>query len=84
MTSSRNIAAGIFWAITAIFVWSASLIMLRVGVKTQLTPYDLTALRFSVAAVLLLPVLMRQRLRPAWPGTGSMLVMIILFGRPMY
>lgn len=83
MTSSyRNLPLGILWATTAILIWSGSLILLRVGVTTGLTAYDLTALRFGVAAALLLPVLIRKGLRPNGLGLANITLMIVLFGMP--
>lgn len=79
---SRTFGPGLFWAFLAILIWSGSLVLLRLGVTTGLTAQDLTALRFAVAAALLLPVLLRR-------GTGSdtlrptgMLLMIVTFGAP--
>ena len=50
--SVRTSLAGLGWAITAITIWSGSLVMLRLGVTTSLNAYDLTILRFGVAAVI--------------------------------
>ena len=46
---------GIFCAIGVIFVWSGFIVFSRAGVITNLTPYDMTALRFIVAGSLVLP-----------------------------
>ncbi|GAB7534595.1 hypothetical protein BGC_08050 [Burkholderia sp. 3C] len=70
------------WAATAILIWSGSLILLRLGVTTGLTSYDLTALRFGVAAALLLPVLVRGGFPTDGPGLGGVLAMVALFGAP--
>ncbi|WP_331374294.1 DMT family transporter [Sinorhizobium chiapasense] len=82
MTSSRNIALGLFWAWLAILIWSGSLVLLRVGVTTGLTAYDLTALRFGVAGALLLPVLIRKGTGVDRPNLISVLLMITMFGAP--
>lgn len=73
---------GLIWAAAAILIWSGSLILLRLGVTTGLTAYDLTALRFGVAAILLLPVLVRDGFLGDGPGLGGVLVMVALFGAP--
>ncbi|MGG2041354.1 DMT family transporter [Burkholderia gladioli] len=73
---------GLFWAATAIFVWSGSLILLRLGVTTGLTAYDLTALRFGVAAALLLPVLLRRGSLTGGLSLGNVLLMVVTFGAP--
>ncbi|AHF75808.1 hypothetical protein Sant_0712 [Sodalis praecaptivus] len=83
MTSaSRHLFPGLLWAATAIFIWSGSLILLRLGVSTGLTAYDLTALRFGVAAAILLPVILRQGISVHPPGWIPALVLIALFGAP--
>jgi len=82
MTSSRNVALGLFWASLAILIWSGSLVLLRVGVTTGLTAYDLTALRFGVAGALLLPVLIRKGAAADRPDLISVLLMIAMFGAP--
>lgn len=82
MTSSRNIALGVFWASMAILIWSGSLVLLRFGVTTGLTAHDLTALRFGVAATLLLPVVIRNGTGTDALGLNSMLLMIASFGAP--
>ncbi|MCQ0090810.1 DMT family transporter [Roseovarius sp. M141] len=78
----RNTLLGICWAVIAIAVWSGSLVMLRLGVTTGLNAYDLTALRFGVAAVILAPVALRRgsgtnRLKP-----GGLIAMVVAFGAP--
>lgn len=80
--TSRNILSGLGWAIVAITVWSGSLVMLRLGVTTSLNAYDLTMLRFGVAAVLLAPVALRRGAgteRLGWIGFGAM---VAAFGAP--
>lgn len=78
----RNILSGLGWAIVAITVWSGSLVMLRLGVTTSLNAYDLTMLRFGVAAVLLAPIALRRGAgteRLGWIGFGAM---VAAFGAP--
>lgn len=57
---SKNFTLGMFWAACAIVMWSGSLVLLRLGVTTNLNAYDLTALRFGVAGAALLPVIVKQ------------------------
>ena len=77
---SRKTLLGLGWAAVAITIWSGSLVMLRLGVTTSLNAYDLTALRFGVAALILTPVVLRR-------GTGTdrltptgLVAMVITFG----
>jgi drug/metabolite transporter (DMT)-like permease len=51
--------------------------MMRVGVTTTLTAFDLTALRFAVAGVVLLPVVLCRGLafnRLGWPGFTAVVI----------
>ena len=60
-------------AIAAVVIWAGWLVMMRIGVNTTLTAFDLTALRFGVAGVVLLPVVLRAAaLRSTvWDGLAS-------------
>src|ERR1700724_3763647 len=53
---------GAVCAIAAVAIWAGWLVMMRVGVTTTLTAFDLTALRYAVAGVVLLPVVLRRGL----------------------
>lgn len=79
---SRNILSGLGWAAVAITVWSGSLVMLRLGVTTSLNAYDLTMLRFSVAALILAPVAVGRGLGANRPELTSIIAMVVMFGAP--
>lgn len=78
----RNRLLGLGWAAVAIAVWSGSLIMLRLGVTTSLNAYDLTMLRFGVAALILAPVAIRGSTGPDGLGLTGGAAMVITFGAP--
>ncbi len=68
---ARQFVIGSVCAIAAVAIWAGWLVMMRVGVNTTLTAFDMTALRFGVAGVVLLPVVLRRGLafnRLGWPG----------------
>ncbi len=48
---------GLIWGLSGVLVWAGSFVLTRFGVKTTLNPYDIIALRFGVAGVVLLPVI---------------------------
>lgn len=53
--SDQNRALGFAAAFGMIFVWSGFIVFSRAGVTTNLTPYDITALRFVISAAITLP-----------------------------
>ncbi|MBO1324995.1 DMT family transporter [Acetobacter sp. TBRC 12305] len=73
---------GLVYAAIAIGVWSGSLVMLRFGVTTGLNAYDLTALRFGTAALILAPVVIRRGFAFGQLGPAGVLGMVLGFGAP--
>ena len=53
--TAPNVLLGVASAIAVIFVWSGFFVFSRAGVTTELTAFDITALRFAVAGLLVLP-----------------------------
>src|SRR5271165_5235787 len=53
--------AGAAWALFAISIWAGWFISSRFNVSGGLTAYDLVALRFGLAGLILLPVSIRLR-----------------------
>ena len=71
------VVTGAACAIAAVAIWAGWLVMMRVGVTTTLTAFDLTALRFAVAGVVLLPVVLRRGLafnRLGFPGFMAVVI----------
>ncbi len=52
---------GAAWALLAISIWAGWFVSTRFSVSSNLTAYDLVALRFGVSAAILLPVAIRLR-----------------------
>lgn len=78
----KDCLSGLFWGATAIAVWSGSLVLVRLGVTTSLNAYDLTAIRFGVAALILAPVALRRGFAIGRLGIGGVLIMVAGFGAP--
>lgn len=53
-TASRYMR-GALYGLAAVSIWSGWIVVARLGLRTSLTPWDIAALRFGVAGVLLLP-----------------------------
>jgi drug/metabolite transporter (DMT)-like permease len=51
---------GALYAIAAVSMWAGWVVAARLGVKTSLTPWDITAIRFGVAGMILLPYLLKK------------------------
>jgi drug/metabolite transporter (DMT)-like permease len=60
-TRPPSFLAGAAWALFAISIWSGWFVSSRLDISGNLTSYDLVALRFGVAAVILLPVTIHLR-----------------------
>jgi drug/metabolite transporter (DMT)-like permease len=74
---------GALYGLAAVCIWAAFIVVSRLGVSTSLTPWDVTAIRFCVAGLLLLPYLLRKRLaldRLRWIG---LMAIVIGSGAPM-
>src|SRR5262245_44256053 len=75
--TTTTYAVGAFYGLTAVSIWAGCLVVGRLGVQTSLTPWDIAALRFGVAGVILLPYLVRQGLaldRLGWIGLGGLVL----------
>ena len=62
---------GAIYGLCAVCIWAAFIVVSRLGVRTSLTPWDVAAIRFAVAGILLSPYLMRRGLaldRLGWTG----------------
>jgi drug/metabolite transporter (DMT)-like permease len=56
---------GAGWGLLAVSIWAGWFIVTRISVATTLTAYDLVALRYSVTLLILLPFIIRIRMRVA-------------------
>jgi drug/metabolite transporter (DMT)-like permease len=68
---------GAIYGLGAVCIWGAFIVVSRLGVRTSLTPWDVAAIRFSVAGVLLLPYLAKRGLpldRLGWTGVTAIVV----------
>lgn len=62
---------GSLYGLAAVSIWSGWIVVARLGLRTTLTPWDIAALRFGVAGLLLLPYVIRKGLvidRLGWVG----------------
>jgi len=74
---ARQFVIGAICAIAAVAIWAGWLVMMRLGVTTTLTAFDLTALRYAVTGIVLLPVVLRRGLafnRLGWLGLTAVII----------
>ena len=71
---SSPYARGAIYGLAAVCIWASFIVVSRLGVTTSMTPWDVAAIRFTVAGLLLLPCLVRKGTaldRPGWTGVGA-------------
>jgi drug/metabolite transporter (DMT)-like permease len=73
-----NYLQGAAWGLFAISIWVGWILLTRYGVTTSLSPYDITALRFACAGLLLAPIVFRDGFGISMIGLRTWL--IICFG----
>jgi len=75
-SASSHYAQGAFYGLAAVCIWAGFIVVSRLGVRTSLTPWDVAALRFGVAGLLLLPHLWSKGLaldRLGWTGVAAII-----------
>jgi drug/metabolite transporter (DMT)-like permease len=68
---------GALYGLAAVCIWAAFIVVSRLGVRTSLTPWDVAAIRFGVAGLILLPYVVRNGLaldRLGWIGVGAIAI----------
>jgi drug/metabolite transporter (DMT)-like permease len=76
-SDSPNYLKGALLGFAAVSIWAGWSAMTRLAVTTSLDTWDIPALRFGIAAVLLSPVLVRHELAHdplGWLGLGGIIV----------
>jgi len=75
--TARDYVRGAFYGLSAVCIWAAFIVVSRLGVRTSLTPWDVAAIRFAVAGILLLPYLIGRGLaldRLGWVGVAAVVM----------
>ena len=74
-------ARGALFGLAAVSIWAGNIVVAGLGLRASLTPWDISAIRFAVAGMVLVPYLMRKGLaldRLGWVE----LVALVLGGAP--
>jgi drug/metabolite transporter (DMT)-like permease len=75
--TTANYSRGALFALAAVSIWAGWSAMTRLAVTTSLDAWDIPALRFGVAGLLLSPIIIRRGLaidRLGWLGLGGIIV----------
>src|ERR1700710_3328267 len=68
---------GSLYGLAAVSIWSGWIVVARLGLRTSLDPWDIAALRFGVAGLILLPYLFNKGLafdRLGWAGLAAIVL----------
>ena len=79
--TAAKYARGALFGLAAVSIWAGNIVVAGLGLRSSLTPWDITAIRFAVAGLVLLPFLMRRGLaldRLGWLGVAA----LVLGGAP--
>ena len=74
---SPHYLRGAVFGLAAVSIWAGWSVMTRLAVITSLDAWDIPALRFGVAGLLLLPIVIRRGLALdclGWPGLAGLIV----------
>jgi drug/metabolite transporter (DMT)-like permease len=74
---------GALYGLAAVSIWAGWIVAARLGLKTSLTPWDITAIRFGVAGVIVLPYLLKKGLAIDRLGWIGMAAIVLGGGAPM-
>jgi drug/metabolite transporter (DMT)-like permease len=58
-------------------IWASWIVAVRLGIRTSLAPWDIVAIRFGVAGLILLPYLLKKGLavdRLGWAGLAAIML----------
>jgi drug/metabolite transporter (DMT)-like permease len=72
--TTSQYARGALYGLAAVSIWAGFIVVARFGIRTGLTPWDITAIRFAVSGSLLLPVVIRKGValeRIGWTGLAA-------------
>src|SRR5262249_56889161 len=72
---------GALCGLAAVSIWAGNIVVASLGLRSSLTPWDIAAIRFATAGLVLLPFLLRWGLgldRLGWMGLAA----LVLGGAP--
>jgi drug/metabolite transporter (DMT)-like permease len=79
--STTHYVRGGLCGLVAVSIWAGNIVVAGLGLRSSLTPWDITAIRFGVAGLVLMPYLIQRGLaldRLGWIGVAA----LVLGGAP--
>ncbi len=77
-----NVVAGVAWALFAVLIWSGWIFLTRLSLVENLSTYDIAALRFGTAGLLLLPIVLRHGLGLRQLKPTTLIALVVGAGTP--
>jgi drug/metabolite transporter (DMT)-like permease len=74
---------GALFGLAAVSIWSGWIVVARLALRTSLTPWDITAIRFGVAGIIVLPYLIKKGLAVDRLGLTGLAAILLGGGSPM-
>jgi len=74
---------GAVYGLAAVSIWSGGIVVAGLGLRTSLTPWDIAAIRFGVAGLLLIPLLLRKGLVLECLGWIGLAAIVLGAGAPV-
>lgn len=81
--TSSEFVRGALYGLAAVSIWATWVVAVRFGVRTSLTPWDITAIRFAVAGAILLPYVLKKGLAVDRLGGAGLAAILCGGGAPM-
>lgn len=82
MSGKHPVLQGVALMLLTVAIWGGWVVVSRMGVKASLNPYDIAAVRFFVAGVMLLPVVLRRGIKIGPLGAWGGLFLMFCMGAP--
>ena len=87
MPVSRDVGQylrGAAYGLAAVSIWSGWIVVARLGLRTSLTPWDIAAIRFGVAGLLMLPLVAVKGLAFDRLGWGGLAAIVLGSAAPVF
>jgi drug/metabolite transporter (DMT)-like permease len=87
MSGSRDLTQylrGAVCGLAAVTIWSGWIVVARLGLRSSLTPWDIAAIRFGVAGLLMLPLVFMRGLALDRLGWGGLAAIVLGGAAPVF